>query len=299
MPTDLRAELVDDPDLASGFAVRLTWQDNADNETCFGVAVRLHGALWGVIGLSPGLDGSTTGPMTLDYVPVFAGPLCYQVYYGNAAGQSYSNEVCIDVGVQPVLKTATPTVPTADTPMPSPPAPTPPPWPCHPLDDPTYSELAPSPPTDLTATLVADPTASGGLRVRLVWQDNASDELCYKAQRVELDGRWQWFATGNGNTEVDSQPSPGVRCYRVAVVNEHGRSAWSNEACATGEATTPAPAATGVAVAVPRALPTTGGRPAEGGLGWRWSTLAAAGAVLLGLAALSLVGMARRRPLSR
>jgi hypothetical protein len=155
-PTDLRAELVSSPELVSGLAVRLAWQDNADNETCFGVAVRLHGALWGVIGLSPGLDGSTTGPMTVDYVPVFAGPLCYQVYYGNAAGQSYSNEICIDVEVPPVWKTATPTVPT-------PPAvtPTPPVWPCS-LDDPPYSELGPAAPTNLTATPISDATVPGG-----------------------------------------------------------------------------------------------------------------------------------------
>ena len=40
-PTDLRAELVFSPELVSGSAVRLTWQDNADNETCYGVAMRL------------------------------------------------------------------------------------------------------------------------------------------------------------------------------------------------------------------------------------------------------------------
>ena len=256
VPTDLRAELVDDPELASGFAVHLTWQDNADNETCFGVAVRIQGALIGVIGLSPGLDGSTTGPMTLKHVPVFTGPFCYQVYYGNGAGQSYSNEACINVEVLPVWATATPMPPTVETPMPSPPAvtPTPPPWPCE-LEDPPYSELGPAAPTNLVATLIADAMVPGGYRVELTWQDNATDALCFKVQSRLADGTWHWFTGGTGSAEiaVDAQPVPG-ECYRVWVANEHGRSDYSNEACATGPAVTVTPTPV-----TPVALPFTGG----------------------------------------
>jgi len=412
-PSDLRAELVTDPELASGSAVQLTWQDNADNETCFLVLVWMDGELIRTVGPFFPVDGSTTGPMAWEEIPDRTGSICYQVDFGNSVGQAYSNQACVDVEVLPVWKTATPTPPTMETPMPSPPTcnsegpigspgapnpptnlraelvkdstvlegavrlewydnadndtcyflerkvdggewlrqwasypfgpeytglvpasdipgqlgvhcyrifyangagrsaysdevcvdvevvpnvlvPTPPPWPCHPRDDPPYSELAPSPPTDLTATLVADPTVSGGLSVRLVWQHFSADELCYRAQRLELDGTWQWFATGSGSAEVDSQPLPGARCYRVAAANEHGRSDWSNEACATGEPITPTPAATGPAIAVPRALPITGGGHEGAALGWWWM-LAAIASALVAVAALSLVTAARRR----
>jgi len=239
VPTDLRAELVDDPELASGFAVRLTWQDNADNETCFGVAVRLQGALWGVIGLSPGLDGSTIGPMTLDYVPVFTGSLCYQVYYGNAAGQSYSNEVCVNVEVVAVPKTATPTAtPPTSAPTPLPLPPTPLPAGCQ-GEGPVGTPGTPNPPTNLRAELVPSPELVEGSAIRLTWDDNAADDLCYIIESKVSPEEWPGVKnvgamppSWTGPVSVEDIPwRVGTYCYRVSFGNEAGRSEYSNEAC--------------------------------------------------------------------
>jgi len=279
-PTDLRAEVVKDFTVLNG-AVRLEWYDNAGNDTCYFLERKADGGAWLRQWASYPAGPEHTGLVSASDFPGQVGVHCYRIFYANGAGRSgYSNEVCLNVEVVPTVV-----------------APTPPPWPCHPRDDPPYSELAPSPPTDLTATLVGDPTVSGGLSVRLVWQHFGIDELCYRAQRLELDGTWQWFATGSGSGEIDTQPLPGARCYRVAVANEHGRSDWSNEACATGEPTTPTPAATGLATAVPRALPITGGGPGRAGHAWFWWALAAASTALLGVAALSLAKAARDRRL--
>lgn len=234
-PSELRAELVPDPELSSGSAVQLTWQDNADSETCFAIAVRMQGELIRIIGVFAPVDGSGTGPMTLEDFPDRTGLHCYQVYYGDIAGQSHSDEACVSVEVLPVWGTSTPapTQSTVATPTPSPPVtPTPPPLLCT-LDDPPYSELGPAAPTNLTATLISDVTIPGGYRVDLAWQDNAADALCFKVQRRDQDGTWHGFTGGMGGADraVDAQPWPGA-CYRAWVANEHGRSAYSDEACA-------------------------------------------------------------------
>ena len=277
-PTDLRAELVSSPELVSGLALRLTWQDNADNETCFGVAVRLHGALLGVDGLSPGVDGSTTGPVTFDYVPVLTGPLCYQVYYGNAAGQSYSNEVCVD----PYYVPATPA-----------------PAVCR--GEGSFSPLAPNPPANLRAELAAE-----GSIIRLTWDDESDDDICYVIERKVMAGDWTFHAGAGGTPPTDTGPGSfddvptqaSTHCYRVYFANEAGRSDYSNEACATGPAVTvtPTPVTTPTPPipVTPAALPFTGGGHEGGTLGWWWA-LAAIASALVAVATLSLVTAARRR----
>jgi hypothetical protein len=133
------------------------------------------------------------------------------------------------------------------------------------------------------------------LRVDLAWQDNATDELCWGFERRGMDGTWQWIGGGGGDatTAIDSQSFLGDGCYRVWVANELGRSAYSNEACATGTAvtvtptpiTTPAPS-TPVMPLVPPIL--GAGGPGGGGLPW-WVLAAAASGLFLGLSALSVV----------
>jgi hypothetical protein len=54
-------------------------------------------------------------------------------------------------------------------------------------------------------------------------------------QRLEHDGVWRQFESFMWRvTGWDLDPERGVRCYRLAAANEHGRSDWSNEACANG-----------------------------------------------------------------
>ncbi len=222
---------MDDPELASGLTVRLTWRDNADNETCYGVAERVRGRLVGVIGLSPGLAGWATRAMSLEDIPDETGLHCYQVYYGNAAGLSYSNEACVDVEVLPVRQTATPTPGPYYEPA------TPPPAVCR--GEGSFSPLGPNPPTNLRAELVASPQVENGLAIRLTWDDNAANDLCYVIERRVIAGDWLFHAgaggtpaSGTGPVSFDDAPAQtGLHCYRVYHANEAGRSTYSNEAC--------------------------------------------------------------------
>ena len=284
-PTGLQAELVQDSTVLEGFVVRLEWFDNADNEACHMLERKIGAEDWAVQSGSGPSDPWNTGRIFIQDIPQQLGTHCYRIFYANEAGRSdYSNEACVEVKVLPTLLT-----------------PTPPPWSCSPPDVPPYSELGPNAPTDLQAIQVWDAAAGGGLRVDLAWQDNATDELCWGFERRGMDGTWQWIGGGGGDatTALDGQPFLGDGCYRVWVANENGRSAYSNEACATGPAvtvtptpiTTPTPSAPVTPAAVP--ILGAGGHDSTG-LPW-WVLAAAASALFLGLSALSLVAARGRR----
>ena len=119
-------------------------------------------------------------------------------------------------------------------------------------------------------------------RVELTWQDNAPEALCYKVQKRLADGTWTSLTGGTGSADfaMDAQPSPG-QCYRALVANEHGRSAYSNEACLTGLAITATPLrvvpATPVTPAAPGAPPVLGAGPGGDSAGLPWWALAAVG----------------------
>ena len=256
-PSGLRALLLGSPELTSGFAVRLMWQDNAVNETCFGVAERVRGKLIGVIGLSPGLAGWATGPESVDDIPDETGFHCYQVYYGNAAGQSYSNEACVNVDVLPVRLEPTPlltpspapSLTPSSTPSPMPsltgsptPTPTPTPTPLPGVcggEGPVGAPGAPNPPTGLHASLASGSDVCEGFVVRLRWEDNARGELCYGIERKVGPADWAFYQRGapadpstTGTVGMEDVPqSVGLHCYRVYYGNEAGRSAYSDEAC--------------------------------------------------------------------
>jgi hypothetical protein len=249
-PTNLRAELVSSPIALEGLLVRLQWDDNAENELCYVIERKVGEEDWSVY---EGGWGPSIGPPSIDEVPGEVGVHCYRVSYGSYEGRSpYSNEACVDVQAVPVVLMPTPPV-TAETPsVTAVPSPTPMPWPCNPDDDAPQSDLAPSPPTDLAAIVVLYPGFPGTYRVELLWQDDAADPQCYLVQRLEHDGAWRTLVGGLGRSFwfFDREPWLGDRCYRVAVANEHGRSEWSNEACANGPAivlpSTPAASATPV-----------------------------------------------------
>lgn len=256
-PSGLRAELVDSRELTSGFAVRLMWQDNAVNETCFGVADRVRGQLKGVIGLSPGLAGWATGPESVEDIPDETGFHCYQVYYGNAAGLSYSNEACVNVDVLPVRlgptpsltpspapsltpsSTPSPTPSPTGSPTPTPtPTPTPPPGVCG-GEVPVGAPGAPNLPTELHASPASGSDVCEGFILRLRWEDQARNELCYGIERKVGEADWAYYQGGapadpstTGTVGVEDVPqSVGLHCYRVYYGNEAGRSAYSEEAC--------------------------------------------------------------------
>jgi len=220
-----------------GQIVSLQWDDNADNELCYVIERKVGEEDWHVYESDTGND---MGPAAADDVPQEVGTHCYRISYGNYEGRSaYSNEACVDVEVVPVVVTPTPEA----TPEPPPdwtppPSPTPLPWPCNPSDDAPYSDLAPSPPRDLVAVVEPYHDSLGGYRVALLWQLDATDPLCYMAQRLESNGTWRTFSSHMGLAFGcgDAEPWLGERCYRVAVANDHGRSPWSNEACADGPA---------------------------------------------------------------
>jgi len=105
-PSNLDAQLVTREGIVSG--VRLVWQDNSADETCFGLQ-RKGGeeGVWLAVQLM--LADSTEATDEGFYVP---GLYCYRVYAGKAEGTSVSsNEACIEV---PSLVYGTP------TPVPSP-----------------------------------------------------------------------------------------------------------------------------------------------------------------------------------
>lgn len=177
----------------------------------------------------------------------------------------------------------------------------------------------PKPPANLRAELVWSPELLEGLAIRLTWDDSTADDLCYIVERKVSPGDWPGVKNVGGHppswmgpVSVEDIPwQVGIYCYRVYFGNETGRSTFSNEACVNVEvaakvvtptpplfAPTPAsPANTATAAATPavRALPVTGGGESEGAAGLLWWALAFAGSALLGVAALSLAWVARRR----
>jgi hypothetical protein len=241
---------VDDPELTSGFAVRLMWKDNADNETCFGVAERIRGELIGVIGLSPGLAGWAIGPKSVEDIPDETGFHCYQVYYGNAAGLSYSNEACVDVEVLPVRLESTPLPPGCQG------------------QGPMGAPGTPNPPENLRAEVVPGVGPIAGQVIRLTWDDNVTNDLCYTVEwTVGPEGapgaRYVWDRPPASVGPVFYEEAPyyvGTYCYRVQFGNEVGRSSYSNEACASVEAepvwTTATPSPTPTPTPTPTPSPT-------------------------------------------
>jgi len=228
-PTNLRAELVSNPMVTKGSVVRLQWDDNADDEQCVLIERKVDEEDWSVY---ERFWNPQSGSVSLIDVPTEAGVHCYRVLYGFSDHLSASNEACVEVEVVPIVVTATP----------RPVTPVPPssygrrqPGPCNLGDDPPYSESAPSPPTDLTAIVEPAIDPPGGYDIRLHWQGDDSNALCYIVQRLEHDDVWRQFESFMWRTTgVDIDPERGVRCYRLAAANEHGRSDWSNEACANG-----------------------------------------------------------------
>lgn len=94
-PTDLRAHL--ELDLRR---VRLAWQDNAENETCYGVLKTFPPGASPVGGPDPMLMivalANATQATDVSFFPA-PGRYCYQVYAGNAAGRSaLSNPACVE-----------------------------------------------------------------------------------------------------------------------------------------------------------------------------------------------------------
>jgi len=258
-----------DASMLEGYVVRLEWSGGTSGALCHIMERRVGAAEWSFY-----QGGSAESPVAYD-IPQEVGTHCYRIALGNDAGRSeFSNEVCVDVEILPVFVT-----------------PTQPPWPCGLGDTPPYSELGPPAPTNLQALFVSD---DRGLRVDLAWQDNTTGELCWGVERRGVNSAWQWFGGGEGDATIaiDGQPFLGDGCYRVWVANEHGRSVYSNEACATGPAVTVTPTPITIPTVsvpvTPAALPITGGGPGGGGLPW-WVLAAAASGLFLGLSALSVV----------
>jgi len=135
--------------------------------------------------------------------------------------------------------------------------------------------------------------------VDFAWDDNSTDEACFV---LSFEGPSLGTEVIEPNKAAFSKAAytercgmAGYWCYRVSSANEWGMSRPSNEVCLTIEPGEASPAATAVvdrdaAVgALPAAKePTDGGGPA-----WWWWGLAAGGAGLLGLSAVSLLSAGR------
>jgi len=170
------------------------------------------------------------------------------------------------------------------------------------LDGPVGSPRAPNAPSNLRVALRDEPTLPQPAFVDFAWDDNSTDEACFVLSFV---GPW-WITEVTGADQVSFSKAAyaqrcgmaGHWCYRVSAANEWGISQSSNEVCLnieSGVASTPAATAVVAQAAAVGALPATSGATDGGGAAWWWWALAAAGAALLGLSALSLVRVARRR----
>lgn len=112
-PSDLDAQLV--PLREYDFGVRLTWQDNSLDETCFGLQ-RKGGESKDWVAVQFLLADTTEATDEVFYAP---GLYCYRVYAGKAEGTSApSNETCIEMPMATVP--TPPATPVASPPIPSP-----------------------------------------------------------------------------------------------------------------------------------------------------------------------------------
>ncbi len=106
----------------------------------------------------------------------------------------------------------------------------------------TLSVAIPAPvaPTQLTA--VRNPSLTG---VVLAYKDNSNNEAGFEIEWQKPNGTWSQFDTAGANVTgktVLVNPLPDGTKFRVAAVNNGGRSAWSNEATIPVTAVIPAPA---------------------------------------------------------
>ena len=218
---NLRAEL-----LADGSTIRLTWDDQAVDAFCYVIERRVIAGDWlyhAGVGEFPHFEAA---PASFDDVAVQPGTHCYRIYFGNEAGRSdYSNEACVNVE--------------APSPTPSPTgSPTPTPDACR-GEGPVGAPGAPNPPKEFSATLSAGSDVCEGFVVRLRWEDNVRNELCYGIERKVGEADWAFYRGGGatdpsatGPVSVEDVPqSVGQHCYRVYYGNEAGRSAYSEERC--------------------------------------------------------------------
>jgi len=98
---------------------------------------------------------------------------------------------------------------------------------------------APNPPTELHAGPASSSDVCEGFVVRLRWEDNSRDELCYGIERKVGGDDWAFYQNGapvdpsaTGTVGMEDVPqSVGLHCYRVYYGNKEGRSAYSEEAC--------------------------------------------------------------------
>lgn len=286
-PSNLDAQLITADGIVSG--VRLVWQDNSPDETCFGVQ-RKRGEeddwrdSWSL------MADTTEDTDRLFYAP---GLYCYRVYAGNAEGTSApSDETCIEVSV-------------ATMPTPSPDA-------C------TFGELlffeGAEAPTNLQATLVTSiPGAEviEGYAVALKWEDNADDDCGYRvSRRVGEEPPYKWLSweerKANVTSYFDVPSSVGRHCYKVVVFSAYGRSDPSNEACLDVEVVPTLVYVSPTPIPSPEPVPTlvlpTGGVAAGGGGHLAssnlpssvWWAMAGIGVSLLTIAVLAFAGPTRR-----
>lgn len=97
-PTDLRANL----EIDERPRVRLTWEDNADNETCYGVVKHIPAEALPLDSYDPAsiiLGAMPDSTSASDAGTFFAaGTYCYHIFAGSGYGRSApSNTACVDV----------------------------------------------------------------------------------------------------------------------------------------------------------------------------------------------------------
>jgi hypothetical protein len=297
-PAEFQALLSSAADVCEGFIVRLRWNDDADNELCYGIERKVGEGEWEFYQGGGPVDQGEDSSFSLEDVPQSVGVHCYRVYYANEAGRSaYSDEACVQVDVVPRVETFTPLL--SPTPVPTrPPG-------CN-LDGPVGSPQAPTAPSNLRVTLRDEPGLPQPAFVDFTWDDNSTDEACFILSFVGPDLITE--VTGPNQTTFSMAAyaqrcgMSGHWCYRVSAANEWGISPHSDEVCLNiepGAIATPAATAVAAQDAAVGALPAESGATDGGGLGWWWWALTACGAVLMGLAALGLVIVANRRPSSR
>jgi tartrate-resistant acid phosphatase type 5 len=188
----------------SGTQVRITWKDNATNETQYQIERSTDGRnFYKLAATGANGTGYTNGNLTPGK------RYYYRVYAVNGSGRSaFSN----------VASAVTPTSGgTTTAPPPQPPPPQPPP--------PTSG--VPAAPTGLSVSRSS--TVAGALNV--AWVDNATNETQYQIQRSTDGTNFYALAAGGANATFyrNTGLTAGKRYYyRVYALNAAGRSAFSN-----------------------------------------------------------------------